>query len=643
MDCGDRYPTCAMDLDHVRGEKAYKVSEAVYRAPNLDSVRVEIAKCDVVCANCHRIRTKARYWSMTFPPQAPRNTASRRTSPVSILDLHGDRAALRRCAAAELARAVPRARPARARGPRLRRWSALSNSRARRLHYSRASRVRGRSGSCATRARGRSVPVIETVAAPADNIPEIADRALDFVCSTMVMEHVPDEMAYLAEIKRILRPGGRAYVTTVFKKPWAWYFRKRDGESMLDTSHLREYTDTETVRDLMTAAGFQVLALECYLLWFPLLDPLLFRLGHRSSGLARPSLLRRCVRRRCRSPATTASRSSSSIPFDRHVLRGLGSSQVRSAALITLLVALAGVSLVVGGGAAAADSAEAARTQLGILGDAQRFAQLTGQRSSIRQSFVGWHQPQSISKLLDQLRPVPMLAIKTGGDRLAARHRPGSGRRVPARVEPGCRGIRSARLRAAHARDERALERVLRLQPRWLIPWRSLLDRRLPKGVRANSAARPRGPGTQAEREAPPPRTARGRRRSPGCPGTHRVEPAGVTEAPTSSPTRHRPTSRATSTWMSSQRSLRPGLQRRVGCEREAVRGDPSKPFALAEWGLWGIDDPAFVDRMAAFVKSHARIEFLVYFNSKPGSIWDLSSKPRSRTAYRRSITPLGG
>ncbi len=135
-------------------------------------------------------------------------------------------------------------------------------------------------------------PWIHTTVAAADAVPAIADRALDFVCSTMVMEHVPDEVAYLFEIKRILRPGGRAYVTTVFKKPWAWYFRKRDGESVLDTSHLREYTDTETVRDLITAAGFQVLALECHLLWFPLLDPLLFRLGHRNSGLARPSLLR---------------------------------------------------------------------------------------------------------------------------------------------------------------------------------------------------------------------------------------------------------------------------------------------------------------------------------------------------------------
>jgi hypothetical protein len=68
----------------------------------------------------------------------------------------------------------------------------------------------------------------------------------------------------------------------------------------------------------------------------------------------------------------------------------------------------------------------------------------------------------------------------------------------------------------------------------------------------------------------------------------------------------------------------------------------PGKPYAIAEWGLWGIDDPSFVAKMAAFVKSHGRVELLAYFNSKPGSVWDLASKPRSLAAYRRHITPLG-
>jgi SAM-dependent methyltransferase len=130
-------------------------------------------------------------------------------------------------------------------------------------------------------------PWIETVVAAADSVPAIADGSLDFVCTTMVMEHVPDERAYLDEIRRGLRPGGRAYVTTVFKKPWAWYFRRLDGETVLDPSHLREYTDLDRFVLLLTEGGrFRLLALERRLLWFPLLDPLLFRLGGRFPGLA---------------------------------------------------------------------------------------------------------------------------------------------------------------------------------------------------------------------------------------------------------------------------------------------------------------------------------------------------------------------
>ncbi len=48
---------------------------------------------------------------------------------------------------------------------------------------------------------------------------------------------------------------------------------------MLDTSHLREYTDLGAFRSLVTSSGLRVIALELRLLWFPLLDPLLFRVG----------------------------------------------------------------------------------------------------------------------------------------------------------------------------------------------------------------------------------------------------------------------------------------------------------------------------------------------------------------------------
>ncbi|HEX4746337.1 MAG TPA: class I SAM-dependent methyltransferase [Gaiellaceae bacterium] len=134
-------------------------------------------------------------------------------------------------------------------------------------------------------------PWITTIVASAESAPEISDASVDAAISTMVMEHVSNEGAYLAELRRILRPGARAYVTTVYKKQWAWYFRKRDGASVLDTSHLREYTDVDTVRTLVGETGLQLVELETSLLWFPLLDPLLFRVG-RGLTRGRPRLLR---------------------------------------------------------------------------------------------------------------------------------------------------------------------------------------------------------------------------------------------------------------------------------------------------------------------------------------------------------------
>jgi hypothetical protein len=71
-------------------------------------------------------------------------------------------------------------------------------------------------------------------------------------------------------------------------------------------------------------------------------------------------------------------------------------------------------------------------------------------------------------------------------------------------------------------------------------------------------------------------------------------------------------------------------------------RAHPGKPFAFPEWGLWGIDDPTFVQTMAQFARSHRRTVLISYFNTGPGSIFDIASKPRSRAAFQRFISPLG-
>lgn len=56
MDCATVYPPYVMEWDHVRGTKRDHVSKLSMQKPK-HIVLAEIAKCELVCANCHRIRT----------------------------------------------------------------------------------------------------------------------------------------------------------------------------------------------------------------------------------------------------------------------------------------------------------------------------------------------------------------------------------------------------------------------------------------------------------------------------------------------------------------------------------------------------------------------------------------------------------
>lgn len=60
MDCKKSFPPVCMDFDHVRGEKLYNVGSMAYSTTSRDKILTEIAKCDLVCANCHRIRSYER-------------------------------------------------------------------------------------------------------------------------------------------------------------------------------------------------------------------------------------------------------------------------------------------------------------------------------------------------------------------------------------------------------------------------------------------------------------------------------------------------------------------------------------------------------------------------------------------------------
>lgn len=61
MDCGHPYPVVCMDFDHRDGDQKLDcVAILLQRNRTLQVILDEIAKCDVVCSNCHRIRTDRR-------------------------------------------------------------------------------------------------------------------------------------------------------------------------------------------------------------------------------------------------------------------------------------------------------------------------------------------------------------------------------------------------------------------------------------------------------------------------------------------------------------------------------------------------------------------------------------------------------
>lgn len=61
VDCGYRKHPEALDFDHLPGtEKLHHIGRMPNRLASYELIDAEIAKCEVVCANCHRVRTATR-------------------------------------------------------------------------------------------------------------------------------------------------------------------------------------------------------------------------------------------------------------------------------------------------------------------------------------------------------------------------------------------------------------------------------------------------------------------------------------------------------------------------------------------------------------------------------------------------------
>ena len=59
IDCKTKHPFYVLDFDHARGNKVSNIGQMLDYF-TIEDILKEVAKCDIVCSNCHRERTYNR-------------------------------------------------------------------------------------------------------------------------------------------------------------------------------------------------------------------------------------------------------------------------------------------------------------------------------------------------------------------------------------------------------------------------------------------------------------------------------------------------------------------------------------------------------------------------------------------------------
>jgi SAM-dependent methyltransferase len=113
---------------------------------------------------------------------------------------------------------------------------------------------------------------LATLRGDATNLP-LADDSLDLVIAFDVLEHLHDDDAAVAEVHRVLRPGG-TYLVAVPADPRLW------SSHDVAVDHVRRYT-REGLLDLLDRGGFEVADVRS---WNVLLRPVVAMRRRSSSG-----------------------------------------------------------------------------------------------------------------------------------------------------------------------------------------------------------------------------------------------------------------------------------------------------------------------------------------------------------------------
>jgi len=112
---------------------------------------------------------------------------------------------------------------------------------------------------------------IQTINTDVANLSIIQDNSVDIILSTQVIEHIDNEEKFIAEIYRVLKPSGVAYISTVLKKPYSfWFYKNKEGARVLDPTHVREYKTVAQLVEKFKKYQFDITKTKTSQIYFPI-------------------------------------------------------------------------------------------------------------------------------------------------------------------------------------------------------------------------------------------------------------------------------------------------------------------------------------------------------------------------------------
>ena len=108
---------------------------------------------------------------------------------------------------------------------------------------------------------GRTTPMSESA------VPGLADASFNLIVAVDLMEHLDKEAPLLAELSRLLKPGGRLLVTTPRLRPWSTpaILRKLLRLHPRVFGHYRDGYTPRQLADLLLRSGFRIVRQETFL------------------------------------------------------------------------------------------------------------------------------------------------------------------------------------------------------------------------------------------------------------------------------------------------------------------------------------------------------------------------------------------